>query len=44
MAGITATATAAPTANAQALQESNPDLDQIRALLQAHDEAFTNQT
>jgi ketosteroid isomerase-like protein len=41
MAVFTATATAAPTANAP--QESNPDLDQIRELLRAHDEAFTNQ-
>jgi uncharacterized protein (TIGR02246 family) len=39
--GITAAVAAAPTADAQASKEANPDLDQIRALLQAHDEAFT---
>jgi len=27
----------------RSLAEANPDLDQIRAQLQAHDEAFTNQ-
>jgi ketosteroid isomerase-like protein len=43
MAGITAAVSAAPKAVAQASQEANPDLDQIRTLLQAHDEAFTNQ-
>ena len=41
-AGITAAVAVAPTADAQASQEANPDLDQIRALLRAHDEAFTN--
>jgi len=39
--GISAAVAAAPTADAQASKEANPDLDQIRALLQAHDEAFT---
>ena len=29
-------------ADAQASEGTNPDLDQIRALLRAHDEAFTN--
>jgi uncharacterized protein (TIGR02246 family) len=43
MAGITATVAFARTADAQASEGSNPDLDQIRALLRAHDEAFTNQ-
>jgi len=42
ISGITAAVAIAPTADAQASQESNPDLDQIRALLKAHDEAFTN--
>ena len=42
MAGITAAVAVAPTADAQASEEANPDLDQIRALLRAHDEAFTN--
>jgi uncharacterized protein (TIGR02246 family) len=40
--GITATVAVAPTADAQASQETNPELDQIRALLKAHDEGFTN--
>jgi hypothetical protein len=44
MAGITATVAVAPRANSEASPEANPDLDQIRALLQAHDEAFTNKT
>ena len=35
--GISAAVAAAPTADAQASKEANPDLDQIRALLQAHD-------
>jgi uncharacterized protein (TIGR02246 family) len=43
MAGITAAVASASSADAQATQEANPDLDQIRALLRAHDEAFTNQ-
>jgi uncharacterized protein (TIGR02246 family) len=42
VAGITAAVAGAPTADAQASQGANPDLDQIRALLRAHDEAFTN--
>ena len=41
--GISAAVAAAPKADAQASKEANPDLDQIRALLQAHDEAFTKQ-
>jgi uncharacterized protein (TIGR02246 family) len=41
--GITATFAVAPTADAQASQEVSPELAQVRALLQAHDEAFTNQ-
>ena len=43
VAGVAAAVAVAPTADAQASQGSNPDLDQIRALLKAHDEAFTNQ-
>jgi hypothetical protein len=43
MAGITAAVAVAPTADAQASQAANPELEQIRALLRAHDEAFTNQ-
>jgi ketosteroid isomerase-like protein len=42
LAGITAAVAIAPTADAQAAQEANPDMDQIRTLLRAHDEAFTN--
>jgi ketosteroid isomerase-like protein len=41
MAGITAAVAVAPTADAQASEGANPDLDQIRTLLRAHDEAFT---
>jgi uncharacterized protein (TIGR02246 family) len=43
VAGVAAAVAVAPSADAQASQASNPDLDQIRALLKAHDEAFTNQ-
>jgi len=43
VAGITAAVAVAPTADAQASEGANPDLDQIRTLLRAHDEAFTNQ-
>ena len=42
MAGFAAAVAVAPTADAQASEGTNPDLDQIRALLRAHDEAFTN--
>ena len=42
MAGITAAVAVAPTAEAESSEGANPDLDQIRALLRAHDEAFTN--
>ena len=41
--GIAAAVAGAPTADAQVSQATNPDLDQIRALLKTHDEAFTNQ-
>jgi hypothetical protein len=40
---ITGLSSVAHTADAEASQEANPDLDQIRALLRAHDEAFTSQ-
>ena len=43
VAGVAAAVAVASMADAQASQASNPDLDQIRALLKAHDEAFTNQ-
>ena len=42
VAGITAGVAVAPTADAQSSQAANPELEQIRALLPAHDEAFTN--
>jgi uncharacterized protein (TIGR02246 family) len=42
VAGITAAVAVAPTADAQASEGANPDLDHIRVLLRAHDEAFTN--
>jgi uncharacterized protein (TIGR02246 family) len=42
MAGLAATAAVAPSADAETSEGTNPDLDQIRALLRAHDEAFTN--
>src|SRR6516162_7211200 len=41
--GITAVVAVVATASAASSQEANPDLDQIRALLKAHDQAFTNQ-
>ena len=40
--GITAVVATASPANAESSQGANPDLDQIRALLKAHDEAFSN--
>ena len=40
--GITAVVATASAADADSSQEANPDLDQIRALLKAHDEAFTS--
>jgi ketosteroid isomerase-like protein len=43
VAGITAAVAVGPTADAQSSQAANPELEQIRALLRAHDEAFTNQ-
>src|SRR3984957_2542238 len=42
VAGITVAAAVVPTADAQSSQTANPELEQIRALLRAHDEAFTN--
>jgi uncharacterized protein (TIGR02246 family) len=43
MAGMAAAVAVAPATDAQASEEANPDLDQIRDLLKAHDEAFTSQ-
>jgi uncharacterized protein (TIGR02246 family) len=43
MAGLSAAAATAPPAHAQASPGTNPELEQVRALLRAHDEAFTNQ-
>jgi ketosteroid isomerase-like protein len=42
VAGIAAAVAVAPAADAQASEGANPDLDQIRTLLRADDEAFTN--
>src|SRR6201997_2604687 len=43
MASLTAAVAVPLAADAQSSETANPDLDQIRALLRAHDEAFTNQ-
>jgi uncharacterized protein (TIGR02246 family) len=43
IASITAAVVAADRARAETSEEGNPELDQVRALLRAHDEAFTNQ-
>jgi ketosteroid isomerase-like protein len=43
LTGIAAAAAVAPKADAETSEGTNPDLDPIRALLRAHDEAFTNQ-
>lgn len=43
VAGITAAVAVAPAADAQASQATNPELEKIRTLLRAHDEAFTSQ-
>jgi uncharacterized protein (TIGR02246 family) len=37
-----ASVAAVPSAAAESAQEENPELDQVRTLLRAHDEAFTN--
>ena len=42
MAGMTAAVAVRRTANAQASLAANPELEQIRALLGAHDEALAN--
>jgi ketosteroid isomerase-like protein len=42
IAGITAAVAVASRADAESSEGTNPALTQIRALLQAHDEAFTN--
>jgi uncharacterized protein (TIGR02246 family) len=43
IATITAAVVAADRAGAETSEEGNPEFDQVRALLRAHDEAFTNQ-
>ena len=41
--GVAAASVAvAPSAAAESAQEANPELDQVRTLLRAHDDAFTN--
>jgi ketosteroid isomerase-like protein len=42
MAGVAATVSIAGTADAETSKEANPELDKVRALLKAHDEAFTS--
>ena len=42
IASITAAVAVASRADAESSEGANPDLTQIRALLRAHDEAFTN--
>jgi ketosteroid isomerase-like protein len=42
IASITAAVAAASQADAESSEGANPELTQIRALLRAHDEAFTN--
>ena len=42
MAGLSALAMAAPAARAEDSKEANPEVEKIRALLKAHDEAMTN--
>lgn len=42
IAGVAVTLAADPSADAQSPPEANPELDQVRALLQAHHEAFSN--
>jgi len=43
MASLAATVTVPIAANAESSETANPELDQVRALLKAHDEALTNQ-
>jgi uncharacterized protein (TIGR02246 family) len=43
MASLTAAVAVPLAADAQSSETANPELDEIRALLRAHDEAFTNQ-
>jgi hypothetical protein len=42
VAGMSALAMAASTAPAEDSKEANPEIEKIRALLKAHDEAMTN--
>ena len=42
VSSVAATVAVTHMANAEETKDENPDLDQIRALLKAHDDAFTN--
>jgi uncharacterized protein (TIGR02246 family) len=42
IAGVTVTAAAMPSAEAESSPEANPELDQVRALLNAHNQAFSD--
>ena len=42
VAGLSALAMVAPAARAEDPKEANPEVEKIRALLKAHDEAMTN--
>ncbi|HEY5704946.1 MAG TPA: nuclear transport factor 2 family protein [Terrimicrobiaceae bacterium] len=42
MAGLSALAMVAPAARAEESKEANPEVEKIRTLLKAHDEAMTN--
>ena len=42
VAGLSALAMVAPAARAEDSKEANPEVEKIRALLKAHDEAMTN--
>ena len=43
VASLSALAMVAPAARAEDAKEANPEVEKIRALLKAHDEAMTNQ-
>jgi ketosteroid isomerase-like protein len=43
MAGVAATVSVVGKAYSETSQEANPELDEVRALLRVHDEAFTSQ-
>ena len=42
VAGLSALAMVAPAARAEEPKKANPEVEKIRALLKAHDEAMTN--